>query len=95
MEHGAGCTDHSVDVRTICIPKGEPIFAERVDKKLLDGCVVVETSGVVMSAAGWNKRLYQPSYQTKTKNVKIRAVPYCLWANREPGPMVVWLPRAL
>ncbi|MGB2819808.1 MAG: hypothetical protein WBF17_02410 [Phycisphaerae bacterium] len=28
------------------------------------------------------------------KPTKIRAVPYCLWDNRAPGAMTVWLPRA-
>ncbi len=87
--------DHPVDVRAICVPKGEPIFNERLDKKLLAGCVAVEMTGMVMSTAGWSKRLYRPAYLTKTKNVKIRAIPYCLWDNRQPGSMVVWLPRAL
>ena len=29
-----------------------------------------------------------------TRPVKIRAVPYCLWDNRAPGTMTVYLPRA-
>jgi DUF1680 family protein len=27
------------------------------------------------------------------KQVQFRAIPYCLWDNRQPGPMVVWLPE--
>jgi DUF1680 family protein len=44
--------------------------------ELLGGCVVV--TGRIGSTDGSTGRL--------------TAVPYCLWANREPGPMRVWLP---
>jgi hypothetical protein len=28
-----------------------------------------------------------------TRPVKFQAVPYSTWDNRQPGPMVVWLPE--
>jgi DUF1680 family protein len=45
---------------------------------LLGGCVVV--TGEIGSTAGTASRF--------------TAVPYCLWAHREPAPMRVWLPVA-
>ena len=45
---------------------------------LLGGCVVV--TGEVGSTTG--------------RTGPFTAVPYCLWANRDPGPMRVWLPLA-
>jgi uncharacterized protein len=29
-----------------------------------------------------------------TEPLEIPAIPYFAWANREPGPMRVWIPRA-
>jgi uncharacterized protein len=46
---------------------------------LLGGCVVI--TGQIGSTDGTTGRLV--------------AVPYCLWANREVGPMRVWLPVAI
>jgi uncharacterized protein len=53
-------------------------FATEHRPDLLGGCVVVTSE--VGSVSGARGTLV--------------AVPYCLWANREPGPMRVWLPLA-
>ncbi|NUP40365.1 MAG: glycoside hydrolase family 127 protein [Nonomuraea sp.] len=36
--------------------------------------------------------LYRPHTATPSRPVHVRAVPYAVWANREPGPMQVWIP---
>jgi hypothetical protein len=45
---------------------------------LLGGCVVVTG----------------PAVATDGTQLELVAVPYCLWANRDVGPMRVWLPLA-
>lgn len=55
---------------------------------------VIGILGVAREAneKGWNRGLYQSV--TLGRDVNITAIPYCLWDNREPGPMKVWLPIA-
>ena len=87
--------DNAVDVRAAAFDRTEPIFEEKRDDSLLGGFLALETAGLCASSAGRRGKLYRPAYETRRRRVKLRAVPYCLWANREPGPMTVWLPRAL
>ncbi len=42
----------------------------------------------------WKKALYRPAAETKSRPVKIKAIPYFLWDNRKPGAMAVFIPRA-
>lgn len=39
-----------------------------------------------------NRRLYFPANEERIP-VKVRAVPYCLWGERKPGEMLVWMNR--
>jgi DUF1680 family protein len=54
---------------------------------------VIEGTAEAPSLADWPGRLYRPAYQQRMQPASIRAIPYCLWDNRTPGPMTVWLPR--
>jgi len=44
----------------------------------------------------WNGAAPARLYKTGVafEEVDFTAVPYCVWDNRDPGPMVVWLPEA-
>ena len=64
------------------------------DKKLLGGCVVIEGAGKAISQVGWRGELYRRAAAAKTKAVRIKAVPYHLWDNRQPGTMTVFMSRA-
>jgi len=85
--------DHRVDVRWIRLPDGAALNAV-FDKRLLGGVAVIEGQGVAAPASDWQGRLYQPVDRTKGRAAKIHAVPYCLWDNRKPGPMAVWVARS-
>jgi DUF1680 family protein len=66
---------------------------------LLDGVVTISGEAVVASPdATWGDRLYRPiAADTVTppgKRATVTAIPYFAWANREPGPMAVWLREA-
>ena len=89
-----GC-DHSADVRNIMLPDQAKLTA-RFDPGLsgLNGCIVVEGTGKAPSLGEWKKALYRPAAETKSRPVKIKAIPYFLWDNRKPGAMVVFIPRA-
>jgi len=85
--------DNPAPVRSILLPD-KPRLAARFDKKLLGGVVVIEGTGLAPTQAGWRGKLYQPESALSLRPARFRAIPYCLWDNREPGPMTVWLPRA-
>lgn len=38
----------------------------------------------------WEETLYAPLEEEKTQ-VRIKAIPYCLWGNRKQGQMMVWM----
>jgi len=84
--------DHSGDVRGLALPDDAELTA-RFDTNLLGGATVIETTGLAPAATGWKGSLYRPLSETSAKPVRIKAIPYCLWDNRAPGAMAVWLPR--
>ncbi|MDW8351804.1 MAG: glycoside hydrolase family 127 protein [Anaerolineae bacterium] len=58
--------------------------------ELLGGVTVLRGRAQVDDAA-WRGGLYAPAQPVKRKSVEITAVPYCVWDNRAPGEMRVWL----
>jgi hypothetical protein len=63
------------------------------DPDLLGGVMVVKGEGVAVEPLDWANKLYQPA-GAKTREVELTAVPYCVWDNRDPGEMTVWIPEA-
>jgi DUF1680 family protein len=57
---------------------------------LLGGIAVISGMGEIIDDQGWENTLYS-SKKPLTKPFPIRAVPYCVWDNREPGQMLVWV----
>ncbi len=86
-------TDNAAPVGSLLLPDKAKLTA-RFDKKFLGGAAVIEGAALAPDAKPWKKNLYQPVPKTKLKTVKFKAIPYALWDNRDPGAMVVWLPRA-
>src|SRR4029077_19874565 len=82
-----------LDPRDIVLPDQAEVSATfRPD--LLGG--VVELRGQVEVAPpdeDWTQRLYRTKRSAKQvrRFVDVQAIPYYAWANREPGPMQVWL----
>jgi DUF1680 family protein len=65
--------------------------------ELLGGCVVISgTAELDPPDAGWADVLYREVGEGRgdaLESVTMQAIPYHLWANRERGPMTVWLRR--
>ena len=91
-------TDQSARVEDLAIDTSSPTtFMTRWQPDLLDGVHVVTLSGFEHDSSTWRDRLYRPlnqPYWGSRQPVEIAAIPYFAWANREPGAMRVWLPRA-
>ncbi|MGF7048661.1 DUF1680 family protein [Paenibacillus sp. DS2015] len=67
----------------------------RFDPNLLGGRMVIEGEGMVDEPNDWGNCLYRPlSASSTSKPVKLVAVPYNSWGNREPGEMTVWIRTA-
>ena len=59
-------------------------------KNLLGGVTVLTGNAELIDGNGWNTELYRVK-KPKTRKIKFTAVPYCLWDNRSPGSMQIWL----
>jgi hypothetical protein len=60
---------------------------------LLGGVVALRGKGRLTEDAGWGEDLYH-SQPPVSREIDILALPYCVWDNREPGEMRVWLRTA-
>jgi hypothetical protein len=65
------------------------------DQRLLGGIAVLEGSGIARTNATWSGTLYRELQPAITTPVKLRLIPYSVWANRGPSEMSVWLRRAI
>ena len=75
----------SLDPQTI-----SQTFTEEYRPDLLGGVTVIHGKGYAIDEAGWQDELYREEAPTE-REVDITAVPYCVWDNRAPGEMRVWL----
>jgi DUF1680 family protein len=61
------------------------------DPGLPGGAVAIRAQGSRINGSSWDgNELYRP-LQSNEKPFQIKAVPYFLWGNREPGEMLVWI----
>lgn len=80
------------DVWDLEIPKDADLGEEYRD--ILGGIVIVKGKGYLNGPNNWNK-LYLPLKEANSikREVEFIAIPYYAWANREPGPMEVWIKK--
>jgi DUF1680 family protein len=84
-----------INPRNIALAESEDLTPEfRPD--LLGGVVLLNGEAhVALPDDSWTDALYQTAdttpHQTRGVATTITAIPYYAWANREPGPMCVWL----
>ena len=84
-----------LDPRDLVVPDDTPL-SEEFRPGLLGGVVVLTGEAEVsLPGEGWDGRLYRPATpgpgERPTGTAKLTAIPYHAWANREPGPMRVWI----
>ncbi len=75
-------------VSQLSLPRDAEIVAK--EKPLFDGITVLEASGHAIGTKDWQRDLYRAT-PPNTAPAQLTALPYYLWANREPGPMTVWI----
>ncbi|MBO3803688.1 MAG: glycoside hydrolase family 127 protein [Candidatus Brockarchaeota archaeon] len=58
---------------------------------LLNGVAVLKGEGLAFDSDWSGGRLYFPKARREPRRVEFKAVPYYAWANRQSGPMSVWV----
>lgn len=89
------CAEHAdngnLPVHRLKLPRDAPLEpVERGD--LFDGIVTIVTKAEVADVDDWQNDLYRWK-PPATDTAELTAIPYYLWCNRGPGPMVVWIPE--
>lgn len=82
-----------VRVSDVSIPADMQLTA-RYDRRLLEGVVVLEGEALARPETNWSGALYRDFKPEELKPVTVRFIPYCVWQNRGPSEMSVWLPLA-
>jgi DUF1680 family protein len=84
--------DHPGGVRTVRLPDNT-ILQTRFDPDLLGGVQVIEGQAQRVLFPDADEPLYReaPPSKRQIEPVKLKAIPYYAWDNREPGEMVVWI----
>jgi len=82
--------DNNDSVLDVALPKDSQLDAV-FKPDLLDSIAVLQGDALRRKDVDWDDTLYQPVFDDD--KVKITAIPYYAWDNRDAGEMVVWLPE--
>jgi uncharacterized protein len=82
-------TDLGMEPQRLRLPPSADISAH-YDSLLLGGTAVLEGTAFEAETSDWDNKLYRTA-PPSLKARPFKAIPYHLWANREPGAMAVWL----
>jgi DUF1680 family protein len=89
-----GADNPGLDLCDLVLPSNAEIHTSFMPD-LLGGVVALSFDGQLASPdAEWTDRLYRtarPSLAPTANHSQVTAIPYYAWANRQPGPMQVWL----
>ena len=81
--------DNGASLDDLILPRDAKLAA-RFDTGLLGGTTVISGRARRIDRSGWTNALYLPAC-SRTKAARLEAVPYCVWNNRKPGEMLVWI----
>jgi uncharacterized protein len=81
--------DNASNLHGLLLLRDSELKAEFVED-MLDGVVVISGEAERIVETEWDDILYKPATD-QTIPVKLRAIPYYAWCNREPGEMIVWI----
>ncbi|MCL6589547.1 MAG: glycoside hydrolase family 127 protein [Firmicutes bacterium] len=83
--------DNGENLAAISLESGSKLTAS-FDEDFLGGAVVIQGTASRTDESSWDNTLYRP-WEVEEKPVLIKAVPYFMWGNRQPGEMTVWIRR--
>ena len=84
--------DNGPRLANICIPH-DASMAASFDSELFGGATAITGPGLRIEPAEEDAALYRHHSRARynESEVAVKAIPYFLWANREPGEMRVWI----
>ena len=84
--------DNGPQLANVAIPRDARLTPE-FDSALFGGVGAITGDAVRIEPANWPGGLYQPQSAIHYADTPLafKAIPYCFWANREPGEMRVWM----
>jgi hypothetical protein len=84
--------DNGPRLANIIIPHESKLTSEW-DASLFGGVSVVTGDAMRIEPRNWQDGLYhaQSTFSYEATPITFKAIPYCFWANREPGEMRVWI----
>jgi DUF1680 family protein len=84
--------DNGARLANVTLPHDAKLSAE-FDASLFGGVSVITGEAERAEPANWTTGLYQPESTVEIGRTPFtfKAIPYCFWANREPGEMRVWI----
>lgn len=84
--------DNGAHLANVTIPNASQLETTFEDD-VLGGMAVITGDALRIEPAGWLGGIYQPQAVVEYTKLpfKFKAIPYFLWANREPGEMRVWI----
>lgn len=80
--------DNGSGLNQICIDGSSELIVKK--EETWNGSTAIYTKGYRQKSFSPEQGLYQP-YSKNEEEVEIKAIPYHLWNNREPGEMQVWV----
>jgi DUF1680 family protein len=80
--------DNQVPLHGVALPQGNPIVA-KFESGVLSGVVVL--SADALAIAPWPDGDLYRTDPPAMEPIRLRAVPYCFWSNRESEDMSVWI----
>jgi uncharacterized protein len=84
--------DNGARLAHLVLPQDCELTVSKADN-LFGGIPVINAQGIRVEPVQWSGGLYQPRDLVKVAHtpVALKAIPYYLWANRQPGEMRVWI----
>lgn len=85
--------DNSFDIRDLEVVTKESLEVEK--PSILKGVVLLKGKGKIPKKDVWENRLYlsKADLEREKVDVEFKMIPYYAWANREAGPMLVWVKK--
>lgn len=88
--------DNGDRLANLVLPRDASLDA-KFDPALFGGVAIIEGDAVREEPTNWARTsLYSPESIREVKQTltRFKAIPYCFWANREPGEMRVWIRKS-
>ncbi|MCL6442588.1 MAG: glycoside hydrolase family 127 protein [Alicyclobacillus sp.] len=81
--------DNGEDLDALVLPRNVDLHPE-YEPNHLGGIVSVRGNAYIMDCSSWGHNLYRTE-PTGYRQHPIKAVPFCVWDNRDAGEMLVWI----